>query len=389
MADRRREAKQRLLNGAATMPTNAEKENQQPFDMTLATKHLLRVLDDGPGAAGTKKKTTVAVPATTSERDDLLRMVEDRMGACALQGTAAAKPNVIAAISESDELLRMAEARLAERNGSRGHGTRKATTAYAEPATTKAQQTQKTQQRHHPIATTTSATYATSGAVRSAGPPTKSTNTSRPASSQSAASNRVTPPRVRINSASGSAPIPIVPRVYNYKAIYDQKKQKAAAQLREEERKAREIVARPMPDFSSAHRQLDMARRASAQPITCPKTPKTLRMSNAALERQRRQREENARQQLAEHQTIRARPASVLAAEPFRPQIQHREIEAQPFRMVGQERTAEMREARERRNEELERRQREEQLEREERERRVREEHRKNTVFKAQPNPFA
>lgn len=86
---------------------------------------------------------------------------------------------------------------------------------------------------------------------------------------------------------------------------------------------------------------------------------------------------------------MKARAPEVLAQAPFKPKIVPREIEVKPFRMVGHERTDEMRAQKERRTEEQEAKRLLELAEQEQLERQKRLEIRKQTVFKANPNPFA
>ncbi|ALC48299.1 mei-38, partial [Drosophila busckii] len=69
----------------------------------------------------------------------------------------------------------------------------------------------------------------------------------------------------------------VAPRAYEFKAVYDQRRQNALRQREEEERKARQFHSRPVPNFKAMHKRLqDMI---VVQKFTLPTTPETLKHS--------------------------------------------------------------------------------------------------------------
>lgn len=71
------------------------------------------------------------------------------------------------------------------------------------------------------------------------------------------------------------------------------------------------------------------------------------------------------------------------------PTIEHREISTKPFRLIGEQRFEELKELKLQRAERQEAKRLQQLAEQEELERQRAREYRKQTVFKANPNPFA
>lgn len=76
------------------------------------------------------------------------------------------------------------------------------------------------------------------------------------------------------------------PKAYNYKDLYQNKREMALRQREEEERKAREFHSRPVPNFKALHKRLNDV--VVVHRITVPLTPETLKHSLASTERKKR-----------------------------------------------------------------------------------------------------
>lgn len=76
------------------------------------------------------------------------------------------------------------------------------------------------------------------------------------------------------------------PKAYNYKDLYQNKREMALRQREEEERKAREFHSRPVPNFKALHKRLKDV--VVVHRITVPLTPETLKHSLASTERKKR-----------------------------------------------------------------------------------------------------
>lgn len=338
---------------------------------TLGSGELMRILEQKD--AKSKTAAASAEPNKENESDsqrsraELMLVIQQRLAGCKLPGGA--------------------------KTTTTNHSKPKTMPAPARSQPTAAAQRPKTGAASAPPSSSSSS--QSSPRRRAADPPKLFVKPCRPQSARSAL----------------SAANPTVPSAYNYKDIYERKQQHRKKQLQEEERKAREVVARPMPNFSLAHRQLEQQYQAKRSDMpTCPNTPQTLRSSQEAAERRKQrvcvcvcvwslvigtdesalcpQHEEYLRQKY-EVIAVKARSAEVLAQAPFKPTIVPREIETKPFRMAGHERLDELRAMKERRLEEQEAKRQLELAEQEQLERQQRKEIRKQTVFKARPNPFA
>lgn len=236
-------------------PSNDDGPPPNESDQTLGSRELMRILEQKAAKSAAAKASAAAAAAKTTaapdkeneadnnqNRDDLMRMIEQRLGGCKVTGT------------------------------------KTTTTHHSKP---KAVPVTSARSQHLPPQPPAAANRRPATITSSAS-----------SSSQSSPNRRAAKhPESKTRRPQASAPVavPTVPSAYNYKEIYERKLQQRQKQMLEEERKAREVVARPMPNFSVAHRQLEqqqMAKRAEMPP-TCPNTPQTLRVSRDAAERRK------------------------------------------------------------------------------------------------------
>lgn len=76
------------------------------------------------------------------------------------------------------------------------------------------------------------------------------------------------------------------PKAYNYKDVYQNKREMALRQREEEERKARQFHSRPVPNFKALHKRLKD--ELIIHRVTVPITPETLKHSIASKQRKKR-----------------------------------------------------------------------------------------------------
>lgn len=76
------------------------------------------------------------------------------------------------------------------------------------------------------------------------------------------------------------------PKAYNYKDVYQNKRELALRQREEEERKARQFHSRPVPNFKALHKRLKD--ELIIHRVTVPITPETLKHSLASKQRKKR-----------------------------------------------------------------------------------------------------
>lgn len=176
------------------------------------------------------------------------------------------------------QTLPMAKAVVSADNQPKSAHSSTTTTSSQPPSTNKPSSSQSSSNRSTPART-----------LRSASASRPKTNTATAPAPAAAAQFR-RPAATTSSSSSSTRPTPVVPNAYRYQEIYERKHQRQAELQREEERKARECSARPMPNFSRAHRHLEDAhskRTEQQQKITCPYTPRTLKTSLDAAEKRK------------------------------------------------------------------------------------------------------
>lgn len=257
--DRRREAMQKVKGHAQFQPLANDPfdditaaNQQRPGQPTMGSKELMSLLEPV-----TQKRREAAAAADTgnkeNESEKLLRMVEQRIGACTIKDER--KPS-------STQASAAAAANVQPSKRAAASGATTTTTAKATRS-----------------ADTSPRVFKVPPAVKR----TASAASVRPLSAA---------------AAGPSTAVAVVPNAYRYKAIYEQKLQRKTERLLEEERQARRVVARPMPNFEQAHRQLE--HKQSNRPLTCPNTPKTLKYSLQSAERMK----QRVRQQVIERRRV-------------------------------------------------------------------------------------
>nr|NP_001284783.1 meiotic 38, isoform B [Drosophila melanogaster]AHN59254.1 meiotic 38, isoform B [Drosophila melanogaster] len=93
------------------------------------------------------------------------------------------------------------------------------------------------------------------------------------------------PPRHREHEGAGASATSAAPKAYQFKDVYESKRQQAMRKRSEEESKARQFHSRPMPNFKAMHKRMNEL--AVIHKITVPRTPETLKHSQSNVERRR------------------------------------------------------------------------------------------------------
>lgn len=93
------------------------------------------------------------------------------------------------------------------------------------------------------------------------------------------------PPRHREHEGAGASATSAAPKAYQFKDVYETKRQQAMRKRSEEESKARQFHSRPMPNFKAMHKRMNEL--AVIHKITVPRTPETLKHSQSNVERRR------------------------------------------------------------------------------------------------------
>ncbi|XP_002040363.2 uncharacterized protein LOC6615996 isoform X1 [Drosophila sechellia] len=170
------------------------------------------------------------------------------------------------------------------------------------------------------------------------------------------------PPRHREHEGAGASATSAAPKAYQFKDVYESKRQQAMRRRSEEESKARQFHSRPMPNFKAMHKRMNEL--AVIHKITVPRTPETLKHSQSNLER--RHEDDPANQ-------ARLHPAGTRS---------------RPFHLRSEQRVRDRREFDAAVQVSLEQKKKEHDEQRKRCEQEEIKELRKMTAFKARPNPF-
>ncbi|XP_017006669.2 MAP7 domain-containing protein 2 [Drosophila takahashii] len=165
--------------------------------------------------------------------------------------------------------------------------------------------------------------------------------------------------------AAGASAALATPKAYQFKALYEGKRQEAMRRRSEEDKKARQFHSRPMPNFRAMHRRMDEL--VVTHRITVPVTPEAVKPWHGRVHK-----DQNHQQQ--ERQGQRPGAAGATRFAPFHLRSEQRVRDRREFDaavQVGQD---------QKKKEQDEQRKRCEQEEIKE--------IRKMTLFKARPNPF-
>ncbi|XP_039500796.1 stress response protein NST1 isoform X1 [Drosophila santomea] len=162
-----------------------------------------------------------------------------------------------------------------------------------------------------------------------------------------------------VAGASAASATTTAPKAYQFKDVYESKRQQLMRRRSEEESKARQFHSRPMPNFRAMHKR--MGELAVIHKITIPRTPETLKHSQMNAERRREDDQE------------RLHPAGTRS---------------KPFHLRSEQRVRDRREFDAAVQASLEQKKKEQDEQRKRCEQEEIKELRKMTAFKARPNPF-
>lgn len=132
------------------------------------------------------------------------------------------------------------------------------------------------------------------------------------------------------------------PKAYDYKDLYQNKREMALRQREEEERKAREFRSRPVPNFKALHKRLKDV--VVVHRITVPLTPETLKHSlvSSARKKRREQVSKNKVREYVSNPTTQKQESEQLQADAkgCRKPL----VEVKPFQLRTDQRVRERRE---------------------------------------------
>ncbi|EDV45487.2 uncharacterized protein LOC6555634 [Drosophila erecta] len=163
----------------------------------------------------------------------------------------------------------------------------------------------------------------------------------------------------REHEGAAVSAVSAAPKAYQFKDVYESKRQQAMRKRSEEESKARQFHSRPMPNFKAMHKRMNEL--VVIHKITIPRTPETLKHSQSNAER--RHDEDQAR-----HHPAGTHP--------------------RPFHLRSEQRVRDRREFDSAVQVNLEQKKKEQDEQRKRCEQEEFKELRKMTAFKARPNPF-